>query len=151
MQLWEAARRQNQRGHKLNAALLYAAAGQTADRGPNFQMGITKSIAEDMSRLDGPTEVQGQPPFLWKVGTRTWRVLNVSSIAVGGKIYVVISHEVASWQAESQVDGRNRELLAYFKSRFPECPEAFAGLVARATEQGGNRGYGTVHKFITKQ
>jgi hypothetical protein len=128
--------------------LLYAAAGQVADRGPNFQMGITKSIAEDMSRLDGPTEIRGQPPFLWKGGDTTWRVLNVSSIAVGGKIYVVISHEVPSWQAESQVDGWNRELLAYFRSRFPECPEAFAGLVARATEQGGNRGYGTVHKFI---
>jgi hypothetical protein len=67
------------------------------------------------------------------------------------KIYVMISHQVASWQTESQLDGWNRELLAYFKSRFLECPGAFAGLVARAAEQGGTRGYGTVDKFITNK
>ena len=149
MQLWEAARKQNQRGHKLNATLLYAAAGQIANRGPNFQMGITQSISEDMSHLDRPAEVQGQPPFVWKSGNKTWKVLNVGPIAVGGRIYVMILHEVPTWQTDSQADGLNKELLAYFKGRFPECPEVFAGVVVRAREQGSNRVYGTVDEFTT--
>jgi hypothetical protein len=147
IQLWEMARRERDLGHKFNAVLLYAVAGQVANRGPNFQLGITQSISEDMAGLDVPAEIRGEAPFLWKDGSTTWKVLNVGPIAIGGKIYVVISHEVSSWQTNNQVDGWNKDLLAYVKNRFPEYSEVFAGLVARAHERGGNRGYGTVDEF----
>jgi len=149
MQLWETARKQKELGHKFNAMLLYAAAGQVANRGPNFQLGITQSISEDMAGLDGPAEIRGEAPFVWKDGNTTWKVLNVGPIAIGGKIYVVISHEVSPWESDNEVDGWNKELLAYVKNRFPECSEVFAGLVARAHERGSNRGYGTVDEFTT--
>ena len=79
LQLWELARTQQARQHSFNAALLYAAAAQTGDRGPNFQLGITQLISSDMSKLAVPAEIKGQPPFLWKDGGITYRVANVRS------------------------------------------------------------------------
>jgi len=151
MQLWELARTQQSRGHYFNAALLYAGAAQTADRGPNFQMGIAKSISEDMSKLAAPLELQGQPPFLWKSGETTYKVLTVGPIAVGGKIYVILVHEVSPWQSNDQVDGWNKLLLGFVKQRFPEYSDMFAGLVARAVERGSNRGYGTVEELPARK
>jgi len=147
MQLLQFAHVQQGRGHLFNAALLYAAAAQTANRGPNFQMGITQAISEDTSTLKAPPEVQGAPPFLWKNGDVTYRVLSVGPIAVGGKIYVIMVHEVSPWQSEEEVDKWNKELLKFFKYRFPEYSDAFAGLVARAVERGSNRGFGTVEEL----
>lgn len=147
VQLWELARAQEARQHNFNATLLYAAAAQTADRGPNFQLGITQPISDEMAKVAVPTEIRGQPPFLWKSGETTYKVASVGPIAVGGKIYVIIVHEVSPWQSNEQVDGWNKELLSYFKRRFPEYSDVFAGLVARATERGSNRGYGTVEEL----
>lgn len=147
LQLWELARAQQARQHSFNAALLYAAAAQTAERGPNFQLGITQSISDEMSKLTVPAEIQGQPPFFWKSGETTYKVASVGPIAVGGRIYIIIVHEVSPWQSNEQVDGWNKELLSYFKRRFPEYSDVFAGLVARATERGSNRGYGTVEEL----
>jgi hypothetical protein len=144
IQLWELARAQQTRGHTFNAALLYAAARQTANRGPNFQLGIAQSIADDMSKLTVPTEIQGQPPFVWGSGENTYKVTNVGPIAVGGKIYVTIAHEVPPSRSDKQMDAVNRELIGHFKHRFPEYSDVFAGIVARAIERGSTRGYGTV-------
>jgi hypothetical protein len=147
LQLWEMARTQQARQHSFNAALLYAAAAQTAERGPNFQLGVTQSIAADRAQLNAPDEINGQPPFFWKNGERTYKVTNIGPIALGGKIYVMMVHEVSPWQSDGQVDGWNKELLNYFKRRFPEYTDVFAGLIARATERGSSRGYGTVEEL----
>jgi len=145
-QLWDLARAQQARQHSFNAALLYAAAEQTADRGPNFQLGIVQSISDDMKTITIPDEIKGQPPFLWKNGDTTYKVMSVRPIAVGGKIYVIIVHEVSEWQSNEQVDNWNRVLMAYFKHRFPEYSDVFVGLVVRAVERGSNRGFGTVEE-----
>jgi hypothetical protein len=144
MQLLQLAKAQQEAKHSFNAALLYAAAAQTVNRGPSFQLGISQSISEEMSKLTVPDEIKGQPPFLWKNGETTYKVMSIAPTAIGGKLYVVITHEVPPWQSNEQVDGWNKQLLAYFKHRFPEYTDIFAGIVARATERGSNRGYGTV-------
>ena len=144
MQLLQLARTQQESKHSFNAALLYAAAAQTANRGPSFQLGISQTISEEMAKLTVPDEIKGQPPFLWKTEETTYKVINLAPTAIGGKLYVVINHEVSPWQSNEQVDGWNKQLLTYFKHRFPEYTDTFAGLVARATERGSNRGYGTV-------
>jgi len=147
LQLWQAARAQESKGHQLNAFLLYASALQAANRGSNFQLGITQAILQDLSKLRKPLEMEGAPPFLWKNGDTTYKVLNIGPIAIGGKIYVTIAHEVQPWQSNEQVDGWNKELLSYFKRHFPEYSDTFAGLVARALERGTSRGYGTVEEI----
>jgi hypothetical protein len=143
-QLWALANAQKALGHNFNAALMYSAAAQLANRGPNFQMGITQSISEDVSDLTAPDEIKGKPPFLWTSGDSTFKILSVGPTAIGGKIYIIVMHEVAPWGTEGQVDGWNKQVLSYLKQRFPEYSDIFAGIVVRAKEQGGNRMYGTV-------
>lgn len=147
MQLWQLGRAQEAKGHNFNAAILYTAAAQVANRGPSFQMGIAQSISQDLAKLAVPSEIQGPPPFSWKNGDKTYKINGVGPIAVGGKIYLMIAQEVQPWGADEEVDGWNKELLGYFKLRFPEYSNAFAGLVARATERGGTRGYRTVEEL----
>src|ERR1035438_738156 len=118
MQLLDLARHEQARNHNFNAALLYAAAQATADRGPNFQMGITQSISEDMSKFVTPPDISGEPPFVWKNGGITYKVLNIGPIAVGGKIYVIINHEVSPWQTDEQVDNWNKDLIKFSKLDF---------------------------------
>jgi hypothetical protein len=72
--------------------------------------------------------------------------MNVGPIAIAGKMYILIVHQVSPWQSDAQVDGWNKELLSYFKRRFPEYSDVFSGLVARAIEQGTSRGFGTVEE-----
>ena len=140
------AQAQQAKGHNFNAVILYTTAAQLANRGPSFQLGITQSITDDLAKLPVPPEIRGPTPFFWKDGENTYKILNVGPIAVGGKIYMMLVHEVAPWQSDAQVDGWNKELLRYFRKCFPEYSDSFAGLVARAHERGGNRGFGTVEE-----
>jgi hypothetical protein len=146
MQLWELANAQKARGHNFNASLLYAAASQTANRGPNFQMGITQRISEDSFDLDISDDLKGQPPFLWKSSDTTFKVLSFGPISIGGKSYLLVVHKVAPWTTDSQVGEWNKQFLSYLKQRFPEYSEIFAGIVVRAKERGTNRLYGTVEE-----
>lgn len=141
------AQAQGKQGHSLNAALLYTAAAQVADRGPYFQNGIVRSISEEMSRLSFPVEIKGQAPFDWKNGDTDWEVLNLGPIAIGDKLYVVIVHRVQPWGSNAEVDGWNKELITYFKKRFPEYSDVFSGVVARAIERGSSRGFATVEEL----
>jgi hypothetical protein len=145
-QLLRLGQAQREKGHNFNAALLYAAAAQVANRGPNFQMGITQAISGEAAALAVPPEIRGAGPFLWKNGATSYKVLGVGPIAIGGKLYLTLVHEVSPWQSNQQVDGWNKEFLGYFKQRFPEYSDTFAGLVARAMERGSNRGFGTVEE-----
>jgi hypothetical protein len=147
VQLWTLATAQRARGHNFNASLLYTAATQTSNRGPNFQMGIAQTISKDASNFTPPDQVKGQPPFLWQSGPTTFKVLSVGPIAIAGKIYVIVVHEVAPWSADAQADAQNKLVIAYLEKTFPEISEVFAGLVVRAVERGGNRIYGTVEEF----
>ncbi|HTW78721.1 MAG TPA: hypothetical protein VME23_04150 [Terracidiphilus sp.] len=149
-QLLELARAQKKKDHMFNAALLYAAAGQTANRGPNIQLGVANDIAEEASQLSLPIELQGQPPFTWKTPDGTFQVMNVGPIAVGGKIYVMIQHEAPAWPNDKAADELNKKLLAYFKGRFPEYTDLFSGVVVRVHERGGSHGYGTVEDLSTQ-
>jgi len=143
----ELAPAQQNQGHSLNAALLYAGAAQVANRGPYFQTGTMRLISDEMSQLNLPAEIKGQAPFAWKNGDTRWEILNVGPIAIGDKLYVVIVHQVQPWESNTQVDGWNKELIAYFKKRFPEYSDVFSGVVARAMEQGTSRGFGTVEEI----
>jgi hypothetical protein len=142
--LWDLARAEKFRGHQLNSALLFAAAEDLVDRGPYLRLGIQSKILQEAASFVKPDAIAGLPPFLWRANQTTWKVLNVALAADGGKIHVVISHEVGHWQSDDQVDDWNRALLAYFRNRFPEYAEVFSGVVAVALEPGTKRSHRTV-------
>ena len=142
--LREMARAERLRHHDFNACVLYAAALQFAERGPSFQLGIQPEIQKEMTQLQVPREIQGQPPFSWQFEKSSFRVSAVGPIGVGGKIYLNIEQEVSTWTGDKDADRKNRDLIEAFKKAFPEYLDVFAGLVVAAREQGGTRGFRTV-------
>ena len=130
--------------HNFNAYILYAAALQLAARGPHFQLGIQPEIQKSIGELQVPRDLQGQPPFEWEFGKSSFKVLNVGPIAIGGKIYLKIDHEIESWAANREADKKNHDLIAAFANAYPEYKDAFSGLIVNAHERGGSRGFGTV-------
>jgi hypothetical protein len=137
---------ENAKQHTLNALILYVAALQLADRGPFFQLGIRPEIEKAIGNVPRPSILQGQAPFVWTFDKSTFKVLNVGPIGIGGKIYLLVSQEVEPWAEDKQADHENRDLINAFAKAYPEYKEAFAGIVVRAHERGGTRGFGTVEE-----
>lgn len=147
--IWDLARSEQQARHDFNAAILYRAANQLAYRGPNFQLGISSEIQKEMQKMRLPSELQGQAPFIWKFSGGEYKVLDIGPIGVGGKIYLMITQEIAPWGADQEADQRNRALIADFKRAVPEYSSVFAGLLVGAKESGGNRFFRTVDDAAT--
>ena len=135
---------EQQKQHIFNAFILYAAALQLADRGPFFQLRIRPDIEKEIGAIKRPGNLEGQAPFVWNFGKSTFKVLNVGPIGISGKMYLLIDHEIAPWVEDKEADRKNRDLLTAFAGVYPEYRDVFAGLVVRAHERGGNRGFGTV-------
>jgi len=135
---------QHQAHRDFNAYILYAAALQLADRGPNFQLGSQPEIQKGIAEVEVPRELRGQPPFAWSFGKSSFKILNVAALGVSGKIYLLIDHEIEPWVDNQDADRKNHDLMVNFATAYPEYRDAFAGLVVRAHERGGNRGWGTV-------
>lgn len=130
--------------HNFDAYILYTTALQLAARGPFLQLGIQPEIQKGLENLKPPLALQGRPPFNWQFGQASFRVLNVGPIGVGQKIYLQIDQEIEPWANDKDADKKNHELISAFSDSYPEYKHAFAGLVVRAHERGGNRGFGTV-------
>jgi hypothetical protein len=135
---------EKKKNHIFNAYILYATAMQLAARGPFFQLGIQPEIQKDLSALQAPRELQGRPPFTWQFGQTSFKVLNVGALGISKKIYLQVDQELESWVSDKDADERNHELISAFAKAYPEYKDAFSGLVVRAHERGGTRGFGTV-------
>jgi len=144
--LQKTAAEENAKQHGFNAFILYAAALQLADRGPFFQLGIRPEMEKKIGEIPRPRILEGQAPFIWSFDKSTFKVLNVGPVGIGGKIYLLVDHEIEPWAQDEEADRRNRNLIAGFMKAYPEYKEAFAGLVVRAHERGGSRGFGTVEQ-----
>lgn len=135
---------EKKKNHIFNAYILYAAAIQFTGRGPFFQLGNQPEIQKNFSALQPPHELQGPAPFTWQFGQASFKVLNVGALGVNKKIYLNIDQELEPWAADKDVDAKNHELISAFAKAYPEYTDAFSGLVVRAHERGGPRGFGTV-------
>ena len=135
---------EKQKKHIFNAYILYASAMQLTGRGPFFQLGIQPEIQKSLSTLQVPSELRGPAPFTWQFGQASFKVLNVGALGINKKIYLKIDQELESWTADKDADAKNHELISAFAKSYPEYTDAFSGLVVRAHERGGIRGFGTV-------
>jgi hypothetical protein len=130
--------------HNFDAYILYTTALQLAARGPFLQLGIQPEIQKALENLKPPPVLQGQLPFDWKFGQASFRVLNIGPVGVSQKIYLQIDQEIEPWADDKDADKKNHELISAFSNSYPEYKHAFAGLIVRAHERGGNRLFGTV-------
>jgi hypothetical protein len=135
---------EKQKNHNFNAFILYVTALQLAGRGPYFQLGILPEIQEKLGTLQRPRELQGSAPFTWQFGEASFKVLNVAPIGVNTKMYLQIDQELEAWAADKDADDKNHALISAFSKAYPEFKDVFSGVVVRAHERGGTRGFGTV-------
>jgi hypothetical protein len=118
---------ENAKQHTFNAFILYAAAVQLADRGPFFQLGIRPDIEKAIGNVQRPHILQGQAPFVWKFDESTFKVLNVGPIGIGGKIYLLVSHEIEPWAEDKQADRKNRDLITALPKPTPNTERLLPG------------------------
>lgn len=138
------ARQEKSKGHALNTGILYAAAASLAARAPFYHTGLEDVIQKERQQVASPQEFRGDPPFTFKGDVGSFTVVRLSSIAIGGKLYLVIAQEVSPWKDSREIEKKNRSLIKLFAGRFPEYSSVFGGLVAEATERGETNGWRTI-------
>ena len=144
--LWAAAQAEQHKNHNFNAFILGVTALQFADRGPHFHLGIQSEIGKGLNEMHRPETLQGNPPFNWKLGDQSFKILNVGPIGVGGKIYLTIRQEIAVASDDKEYDRQNHVLITAFAKAFPEYKDVFSGLVIEAVTSSNQNGFRTVQE-----
>ncbi|MBI2678965.1 MAG: hypothetical protein HYX28_09305 [Candidatus Koribacter versatilis] len=139
------AQTERQRGHSLNSALLYSAALQTRVS-PLLEYGNATELRKELSGLKVPAEIEGQPPFVWKSAKHSFEVSSVQPMAIGGKLFLVVERVADTWPSDKEIDAASKDLITFLQQRYPEYREVFAGIIVRAHEKNGSRGFGTVEE-----
>ena len=139
--LWHLARAEADRHHGFNAALLYAAANNLAERGNDFELGFRPEMQAEIARLKPPAALQGTSALIWHLGGKAYRILAVGPVGAREKLYLMVNWQTTSWQSDAEAEARNRALMTDFARAFPEYAEVFAGVVLSAVERETGRGY----------
>ncbi|HEX4304070.1 MAG TPA: hypothetical protein VHZ78_14835 [Rhizomicrobium sp.] len=139
------ARQARDAGHIFNAAMLYSAAQQLMSRGPAFQLGVAQTINDDLAHFTLPPELQGQPPFVWTMGGKSYTVGQAGAMGIAGQIGLAFALPQTRWADDAQIDARNREFLDAFRAAHPDYADSFSFLVARALKPDNSGGFGTVY------
>jgi hypothetical protein len=141
------ARQQRDRGHLFNAAMLFSETANLGYRGKYFQLGFWNDFEKEWKALELPAEMKGNPPFVWQFDADTFRVLNVSPLALEKQLAVIIRLETRSLADSVAVRAESQRLIAGFVKKRPEVREVFDGVVVQASEPGGNQLFGTAEVF----
>ncbi len=145
-ELFAMAEAQQTKGHTFSARLLYAVARGVADRGPNIDLGIGNDIATALAKQTPPVELEGAPPFKWKLDGTTFDVEFVALVGTDKRLGLMLLHRDPAWDGKDtgRAERRNKRLIDAFVKTHPEYKEVFAYIVARILEPGTDTGWGTV-------
>jgi hypothetical protein len=83
------------------------------------------------------------PPFDLVAAGKTYRVMDMFPVVVGNDLDLVVKYQSASVADTGQTFQENMAVMKALVSKYPEFRDAFAGIVARATETSG-RDYGSL-------
>ena len=139
--LWHMAQAQAKRGHSFNAALLYAAANNTAERGSDFELGFRPEMQAEIAQLKPPAALQGTSSLTWHLGGKAYKILAVGPVGARRKLYLMVNWQTPAWKDDQEAEARNRRLMADFARVFPEYAEVFAGVFLSEVERETGRGY----------
>jgi hypothetical protein len=144
--LLTSARSERAADRTFNAAMLYAGVKGTIDRGPTFQLGIAQELQEDLSKFSMPTELQGQPPFTWKIGGQSYLVDQASIIGIDKQLGLMFVLPLNVWKGNDDADQNNRAFIHAFIATHSDFSRAFRFLAARALKPDKSGGFGTVYE-----
>ena len=135
---------QDEKHHIFNTFILYTAAFQLTDRGPNLELGIRPEIQRAVMAIQSPPDLRGRAPYIWTYARSTFKILTLEPVGIDGKLYLRLDQEIEPWKDGKQADRRNRALIRGFTGAHPEYRDVFAGLIVRAHERGGSREFKTI-------
>ena len=141
--IWKLGRTEKARGHAFNATVLYGTA-VLMSKNAIYQMGVFQPIMDEGSELKLPPEIDGGAPYFWHDGDRTYEVRTFQIMAIGGKLYLQFDWVPGAWPSDTAVDTTNKDVIAWFKRRFPEYKDVFAGIIMRAHKRDNSGGFTTV-------
>lgn len=139
------AKEQDAKGHSFNAHMLYVGAAFTANRGPDFTLGVKQEADEALERHTAPPEFAGTAPFRLIYSGRTFSVTQVRILGVDEKLALLLVHRDEAWTGASDDAAlRNKMLIDGFVKAHPEYSETFGIIVARITGPNRANTWGTV-------
>jgi hypothetical protein len=141
----QSARQERDHGHAFNAAMLYSGLQSIVERGPNLQLGVVKALQADYQALKVPAELQGKPPYQWKLGGGEYTVAQVGIVGQDGVLGLTFTLPLSAWNGNEDADKRNRAFLDAFMAAQPDYQAVFPFLVAQALKPDGTPAYRTLH------
>lgn len=141
LDLWHMAQAQAKRRHSFNAALLYAAANNVAERGSDFELGFRPQLQDEMAGLKPPAALQGTNSLVWHLGGKAYKILAVGPVGARQKLYLMVNWQTPAWKDDQEAEARNRRLMTDFTRAYPEYAEVFAGIFLSEVERETGRGY----------
>ncbi len=140
------ARGERDTGHAFNAAMLYAGALYTMDRGEAVRLGVVRDISEDLQKFIRPPEITGVPPFIFMMQGANYSVSHVTISGTDGKLGVIFDLPHATWTNDQDADAANRAFLSAFIATHADYARVFGYLVARAVKADDGSGFATVYE-----
>ncbi|PYV92402.1 MAG: hypothetical protein DMG90_04560 [Acidobacteria bacterium] len=83
------------------------------------------------------------PPFDLSGAGKTYKVMDMFPVVVGSDLDLVVKYQSASVSDTGQTFQENMAVMKALLTKYPELRDAFAGIVARATEPSG-KDYGSL-------
>lgn len=106
---------------------------------PFMATALTDKLYDEMQAVK-PADL---PPFDLAAGGKTYKVTDLFPVAVGRDFDLVVRYQSADVSDTGKAFQDNLAVMKALLAKFPECRDAFAGIVARAVEPSG-RDYGSM-------
>lgn len=135
---------QAKKSHSFNALMLYRGAVGMLGGGPNFKYGLQGVIEESISRLNLPSDVTINPPYSWKTGEQSFKVVAAQAAGSGKDVALMLRQELARSGDDSFLEAQNQALLKLLHVMHPEYKDAFAKVVVEAVAPGHDGTYRTI-------
>jgi len=138
------AREYKAKGAAYNAWLYYLTAWDVTAPVDFMGTRALDRLSEEMqSARPGDLPSADHPLTLAAGGGRSYQVIYMSALPVGSDLDLLVKYRVADVSDTQRAFDDNMAVIRAIVGRYPQFREAFAGVVARATEPSG-RDYGTL-------
>jgi len=138
------AREYKTKGANLNAWFYYLTAWDLAAPVDFMSTRALDKLSDEMESVRPSNLPSSDHPLaLAAGGGRSYQVIYMSALPTGNDLNLVVKYRMPDVSNAQQMFDENMAVIRAIVARYPEFREAFAGVVARATEPSG-RDYGTL-------
>jgi len=132
------------KGKTRSAWLYYMEARDLSSPVPFMSTQATDKIYDESQPLQ-PADLSapGGPPVDMAAGGKTYRVTSLFPVGIGTDIDLVVKYQSPDVSNATQTYQQNVTVIKALMAKYPEFRDAFAAIIARATEPSG-KDYGTL-------